>query len=224
MSQSAGGPSGSTAARKHVVIVTDVGPDVALGDGLQRIAGRRPPDGILVRVALPDQPDTPPVVIEIVGDKVVDPTRLAADCGVDASRVQVYTVAEQLRWTRTTGAESRDGVALIGRVRRASGLTGPEFQRHWYDVHRPLAVEHHVGMQWYVQNVVRSQDHVTRGFEADGIAELGFESVAAFETQMYDDDHGRRIIEEDVATFVGGAWMGLYRTYGNGSEHGRDAG
>jgi uncharacterized protein (TIGR02118 family) len=221
MSQSAGGPPGSAAARKHVVMVTDAGPDAASGDRLERLAASRGPDQMLVRVALPDQPDTPPIVIEIVGDNAVDPARLAADCEVDAGRVQVYAVAEQLRWTRPTAAHTRDGVALIGRVRRATGLTSPEFERHWYDVHRPLAIEHHVGMQRYVQNVVRSHDHVTPGFEADGIAELGFESVEAFETQMYDDDNGRRIIEADVATFVGGAWMGLYRTCGPGAESGR---
>jgi uncharacterized protein (TIGR02118 family) len=224
MSQSAGHPSGSAVARKHVVIVTDAGPDGALGDRLGRIAGPRGSDEMLVRVALPDQPATPPAIIEVAGQDALDPTGLAADVGVDAGSIQVYAVAEQLRWTRTARADTRDGVALIGRVRRATGLTGPEFERHWYDVHRPLAIEHHVGMQWYVQNVVRSQDHVTPGFEADGIAELGFESVEAFETQMYDDDNGRRMIEADVATFVGGAWMGLYRTHGSGSEHGRGAG
>jgi hypothetical protein len=220
MSQSAVGPSGSSATRKHVVIVTDAGSDGALGDRLEHLAARRGPGEMLVRVALPDQPDTAPAIIEIAGD-AIDPTRLAADCGVEPGSIHAYAVVEQLRWTRTARADTRDGVALIGRVRRATGLTGPEFERHWYDVHRPLAIEHHVGMQWYVQNVVRSQDHVVTGFEADGIAELGFESVAAFETQMYDDDGGRRIIEHDVATFVSGAWMGLYRTCGSGWEPGR---
>jgi hypothetical protein len=220
MSQSAGGPSGSSAARKHVVIVTDAGRAGAVGDRLEHLAARRGHGEMLVRVALPDQPDTAPAVIEIAGEDAIDPARLAADCGVDAAGIQVYAVAEQLRWTRTARADTRDGVALIGRVRRAAGLTGAQFERHWYDVHRPLAIEHHVGMQWYVQHVVRSHDHVVTGFEADGIAELGFESVAAFETQMYDDDNGRKIIEQDVATFVGGAWMGLYRTCGTGSEHG----
>jgi hypothetical protein len=221
MSQSAGGPSDSSAARKHVVILTDAGPDGAVGDRLEHLAARRGPGEMLVRVALPGQTDTAPAVIEIAGEDAIDPTRLAGDCGVEAGSIQVYAVAEQLRWTRTARADTRDGVALIGRVRRATGLTGPEFERHWYEVHRPLAIEHHIGMQWYVQNVVRSQEHVVTGFEADGIAELGFESAAAFETQMYDDDNSRRIIEHDVATFVGGAWMGLYRTCGSGSEHGR---
>ena len=224
MSQSAGAWAGSSAVHKHVVLVTDGGPGTALDDRLERLTASRRPDEMHVRVALPDQPDAPPVVIEIAGSNAVDPTGLAADCGVDAGRVQVYAVAEQLRWTRTTGADTRDGVALIGRVRRASGLSRPEFQRHWYEVHRPLAIEHHVGMQWYVQNVVQSHDHVLTRFEADGIAELGFESVAAFETQMYDSDRGRRIIEDDVATFVGGAWMALYRTCGSGAESGRRSG
>jgi hypothetical protein len=213
--------SSSSAVRKDVVFVTGSGAEAVLRDRLERLAASRGPDEMLVRVALPDQPEIPPVVIEIAGDNAVDPTRLAAVCGVDVARLQVYAVVEQLRWTRTTEADTRYGVALIGRVRRASGLSAPEFQRHWYDVHRPLAIEHHVGMQWYVQNVVQSHDHVLTPFEADGIAELGFESVAAFETQMYDSDRGRRVIEDDVATFVGAAWMGLYRTCGSGAESGR---
>jgi uncharacterized protein (TIGR02118 family) len=222
--QSAGAWASSSEVHKHVVFVADGGPGAALGDRLERLAASRGPDELLVRVGLPDQPDAPPVVIELAGSKAVDPTRLAADCGVDASCVQVYAVAEQLRWTRTTGADTRDGVALIGRVRRASGLSGPQFQRHWYEVHSPLAIEHHVGMQWYVQNVVQSHDPVPTRFAADGIAELGFESVAAFETQMYDSDRGRRIIEDDVATFVGGAKMALYRTCGSGAAYGRRSG
>jgi uncharacterized protein (TIGR02118 family) len=222
MRQSADEPSVSTGTRKHVVLVTDAGPHGGLRDRLERFAAGGGPEEALVRVALPDQPNTPPAVIEIAGPNAVDPTVLASDLGVDSRAVQVYAVVEQLRWARRAGEDTTAGVALIGRVRRAAGLTGPAFERHWYDVHRPLAIEHHIGMRWYVQNVVRSHDHVAAGFEADGLAELGFESVAAFETQMYDGDAGRRIIEADVATFVGHAWMGLYRTYGAHAEDGRD--
>jgi len=192
MRQSADGPSAS-GARKHVVLVTEAGSDRGLAERLARLATRHRAGETLVRIALPDQPDTPPAVIEMAGRDPIDPTTLAGDLGVDARAIQVYAVAEQLRWTRRERQDTRTGVALIGRVRRAAGVTGPDFARHWYDVHRPLAIEHHVGMQWYVQNVIEEHDRVTTGFEADGIAELGFESVAVFETQMYDDDDGRRI-------------------------------
>src|SRR6188472_1739046 len=98
MRQSADEPSVSTGTRKHVVLVTDAGPHGGLRDRLERFAAGGGPEEALVRVALPDQPNTPPAVIEIAGPNAVDPTVLASDLGVDSRAVQVYAVVEQLRW------------------------------------------------------------------------------------------------------------------------------
>jgi uncharacterized protein (TIGR02118 family) len=84
-----------------------------------------------------------------------------------------------------------------------------QFDHHWTAVHRPLAQKYHVGMELYVQNVVRSA--LGPGGEwIDGIAELGFRSPEAFATGNYDSDEGYKTIAADVATFVGTAACGLY--------------
>ncbi len=89
------------------------------------------------------------------------------------------------------------------------GLTMTQFEHHWTTVHRPLAQKYHVGMELYVQNVVRTA-FGPGGEWIDGIAELGFRSPEAFATGMYDSDEGRKRISADVATFVGTAACGLY--------------
>ena len=89
-----------------------------------------------------------------------------------------------------------------------------QFEQHWTDVHRPLAQEHHVGMDLYVQNVVRSA-FGPGGQGIDGIAELGFRSPEAFATGMYDSEEGLKTIAADVATFVGTAACGLYQLVTN---------
>ena len=85
-----------------------------------------------------------------------------------------------------------------------------QFEQHWTQVHRPLAQKHHLGMALYVQNVVR-RTLGTNGQGIDGIAELGFPSVEAFTTEMYDSEEGRAAISADVAKFVGAASCGLYQ-------------
>jgi uncharacterized protein (TIGR02118 family) len=171
----------------------------------------------LTHVALAEQPDPgmaePPasVIVEWFAPVPPDREAWAEALGVDGDLLEWYAVTEVLRWQRPGLPRSPDtGVSHICRVGRTAGLTMAQFEQHWTEVHRPLAQEHHVGMELYVQSVVRSA--FGPGVQGiDGIAELGFRSPEAFANGMYDSDEGRTAISTDVAKFVGTAACGLYR-------------
>jgi uncharacterized protein (TIGR02118 family) len=91
------------------------------------------------------------------------------------------------------------GGSFVHRIvffRRLPSVTRDEFARHWTEQHAPLAARHHPTLRRYVQNVVRSAGDV------DGVAELGFADVDDMERRVYDSDEGKRVIREDVATFI----------------------
>jgi uncharacterized protein (TIGR02118 family) len=67
----------------------------------------------------------------------------------------------------------------------------------------PLAIRHHPTMRKYVVNVV--EGFRAGAEELDSIGELSFDSLADFHERLYDSDEGKRIIERDVARFMGGA-------------------
>jgi uncharacterized protein (TIGR02118 family) len=121
--------------------------------------------------------------------------------------VEAHRVDERVQWD---GGDAT--VARISFVRRAPGLTRGEMARHWAERHAPLARRHHPGITRYVQNVV--VEPLTPGApELDGIAELGFASLADFRERMYDSPEGREIIATDVRRFldVGAGWRMLAR-------------
>jgi uncharacterized protein (TIGR02118 family) len=121
--------------------------------------------------------------------------------------VEAYRVDERVQWDQGDAT-----VARISFVRRAPGLTRDEFARHWSERHAPLARRHHPGIARYVQNVVAEQ--LTPGApDVDGIAELGFASLADFRERMYDSPEGQQIIATDVRRFldVGAGWRMLAR-------------
>jgi uncharacterized protein (TIGR02118 family) len=109
---------------------------------------------------------------------------------------EAYRVDERVQWD--------DGGATVTRisfVRRAPGLTPAEFAEHWTTVHAPLARQHHPGICRYVQNVV--VEALTPGAPAvDGIAELGFRSLADLRERMYDSPAGQTAIAADVRAFI----------------------
>jgi uncharacterized protein (TIGR02118 family) len=91
--------------------------------------------------------------------------------------------------------------ALYALVVRHPDLDATAFDRHWRDVHAPLALRHHIGMSEYEQHVVR--ETLVPGARAiDGIALLGFPSPAALATGMFDSTEGRRIVGADTARFL----------------------
>lgn len=69
--------------------------------------------------------------------------------------------------------------------------------------HVPLALRHHPTMRGYVVNpVLRSPDGWP---ELDSVAELSFDSLADYRERLYDSPEGERVIQRDVAGFMGGA-------------------
>ena len=97
--------------------------------------------------------------------------------------------------------EDAPGVKLVSFMRRAGELSHEQFVRHWTERHAPLAIEHHVGLWNYRQNIVR-RAYTPGGADVDGIAELHFRSRADFDTEFFGSDESRTIIMEDVKRFM----------------------
>jgi uncharacterized protein (TIGR02118 family) len=112
--------------------------------------------------------------------------------------VGAYRVEER-RLKTAASAE----LCLVSPVRRAPALDRAAFDAHWRDRHGPLALRHHAGMSDYRQALVVECLGDAPPF--DGIARLGFPSVEAFETFLFDSREGRRAIAEDTARFVDAA-------------------
>lgn len=110
-------------------------------------------------------------------------------------------------WPGPLGRRS-PGVKLVAAMRRARGTDHDAFVEHWLGRHVPLALAHHPALVRYVTNVVDAP-LVPGGPEIDGIAELHFASEEDRRSRVYDSGEGRRVIESDVARFVGGieAWV-----------------
>ena len=87
-------------------------------------------------------------------------------------------------------------------VRRAD-LTHERYAELLLGGHVPIALRHHPTMRKYVVNVVEGLR--AGAAPLDSIGELSFDSLDDFRERLYDDDEGRRIVERDVAGFMGGA-------------------
>jgi uncharacterized protein (TIGR02118 family) len=166
------------------------------------------------RREVPDGGATEPpaaIIVEWYSSNAPEPAAWGEALMIDDEQIQWYEVSEALRWRRPGTSPRPDiGVSHICLVGRTMGLTVAQFEQHWTQVHRALAQEYHVGMELYVQNVVRNVLSAN-GQEIDGIAELGFRTVETFKTGMYDSEEGLKAISADVATFVGTAACGLYQ-------------
>jgi len=92
---------------------------------------------------------------------------------------------------------------LVFLCRRRPDLTHERYAELLLRGHVPLALRHHPTMRKYVVNVVEG---LLAGAEPlDSIGELTFDTLDDFRERLYDSDEGRRIIERDVAGFMGGA-------------------
>ncbi|MCU1427637.1 MAG: hypothetical protein JWL83_1637 [Actinomycetia bacterium] len=119
-------------------------------------------------------------------------------------RVEAWRVdtREPKRWERTwPDGEPAPGLKMVSFMRRAEGLTRQQFLRHWSERHTPLALEHHVGLWNYRQNMVR-RAYTPGGGQIDGIAELHFRTREDFEDRFFDSDAGRKVILDDVKRFM----------------------
>jgi uncharacterized protein (TIGR02118 family) len=92
---------------------------------------------------------------------------------------------------------------LVFLCRRRADLTHERYAELLLRGHVPLALRHHPTMRKYVVNVVEG---LRAGAEPlDSIGELTFDTLDDFHERLYDSDDGRRVIERDVAGFMGGA-------------------
>jgi uncharacterized protein (TIGR02118 family) len=113
-----------------------------------------------------------------------------------ADAAEAYRVDERVQWDHGGATVTR-----ISFVQRAPGLTHEQFADHWTGVHAPLARQHHPGICRYVQNIVI--EAITPGAPpVDGIAELGFRSLADLRERMYDSPAGQEAIAADVRRFI----------------------
>lgn len=102
---------------------------------------------------------------------------------------------------RTTApGDPTPGISMFFACWRNPDWSHAQFNEHWRDVHAPLAVRHHPGMQDYTQCEL-AHAFTPRAVNYDGIAILQFDSIEDYETRMFADAEGERIIGEDVAKF-----------------------
>ena len=94
-------------------------------------------------------------------------------------------------------------VKLVFLCRRRADLTHERYAELLLDGHVPLALRHHPTLRKYVVNVVEGRRAGAE--DLDSIGELSFDSLDDFRARLYDSEHGRRIVERDVAGFMGGA-------------------
>jgi uncharacterized protein (TIGR02118 family) len=69
--------------------------------------------------------------------------------------------------------------------------------------HVPIALRHHPSMRRYVVNIV--EDAPAHLQPLDSVGELSFDSLDDYRERLYDSAAGRRVVEDDVRGFMGGA-------------------
>jgi uncharacterized protein (TIGR02118 family) len=93
-------------------------------------------------------------------------------------------------------------VKLIFLCGRKRGLTHERYVELLLDGHVPIALRHHPTLRKYVVNIVEA---APAHAPLDSIGELYFDTLADFRERLYDSPEGRRVVEADVAGFMGQA-------------------
>jgi uncharacterized protein (TIGR02118 family) len=91
------------------------------------------------------------------------------------------------------------GVTAAFAMVRRPDLTHEQADRHWRDIHAPLALRHHPGM-WHYHQV--SVDRVLGGPPYDGFALCAFASEQELAERFFGGPDDREVISADVATFA----------------------
>jgi uncharacterized protein (TIGR02118 family) len=92
-------------------------------------------------------------------------------------------------------------IKVVFLVRRAEGTSHEDFIRHLLEHHVPLALRHHPRLRRYMSSPILPGTPNPEGFDA--VAELYFDTLEDFTAGLYDSAEGERIIDEDVARFMG---------------------
>jgi hypothetical protein len=127
-------------------------------------------------------------------------TAALASCLADIMTSDVYEAEEIVELDRqdVTPGERSPGIKYVGRLSFHPDLPASAARRSW-DLHVPLALKVHCGMDKYVRNWI--VDH-SRGRPAGGIAELSFPSLDAMLTRYFDSERGKEEIMQDISHFV----------------------
>lgn len=94
-------------------------------------------------------------------------------------------------------------VKLVFLCRRRPDISHDRYIRLLLEDHVPIALRHHPTMRKYVVNIVDSGPGA--GLALDSIAELSFDTLEDYRQRLYDSPDGQRIVQADVARFMGGA-------------------
>lgn len=94
-------------------------------------------------------------------------------------------------------------VKLIFLCRRRPDISHDQYTEMLLGGHVPIALRHHPTMRTYVVNIVEESPPSMEPL--DSIGELYFDTIDDFRERLYDTPAGRRIVEEDVRRFMGGA-------------------
>jgi hypothetical protein len=128
-----------------------------------------------------------------------DPGALA-----DAAEVGAYVVCRRVVKPRAEPAEPASSTGLPGAVALFTmvhnpALTHREADRHWRDLHAPLALKHHQAMSHYTQLSVLHRLH---GPDWHGFALCGFDSLEDLREHFFATPLGKIAIRTDVARFA----------------------
>ncbi len=93
-------------------------------------------------------------------------------------------------------------VKLVFLCTRKLGITHERYVELLLKGHVPIALRHHPTLRKYVVNIVEA---APPGAPLDSIGELHFDTLADFRARLYDSPEGRRVVEADVAGFMGQA-------------------
>lgn len=121
-------------------------------------------------------------------------------CADDIATTEIYQVEESVQLDRqvVVPGERSPGIKYIGRLSFHPDLPASAARRSW-DIHVPLALRVHVGMDKYVRNWIVD---ASRGRPAGGIAELNFPTLDDMLTRYFDSDRGKEEIMQDISHFV----------------------
>jgi uncharacterized protein (TIGR02118 family) len=94
-------------------------------------------------------------------------------------------------------------VKLIFLCRRRPDITHERYAELLLGGHVPIALRHHPTLRRYTVNIVEQSPAAEAAL--DSIGELSFDTLADFRERLYDSPEGERVVQRDVAGFMGGA-------------------
>ena len=117
----------------------------------------------------------------------------------DVGRYVVFSRVMRDRPEASSPGDPTPGLVAAFPLFRKTSLDREPADRHWREVHAPLALKHHPGMCDYVQlSVVETLS----GPAYDGIALCGFADREDMKRRFFGSDEDRRVILDDVAKFT----------------------